>query len=135
MSAEEILKMIEDASPGDADKLDAIDVCVASYLHGKEYAAHRLSGFTAILLTENGEVVAVGSQYTRSRDALKIIRPEGWRLEIQHVRSLSDAGKTKWYSSLISPCSNYEVNVGPMPTEELAELHAIIQAIEYERTK
>src|SRR5262249_23630579 len=68
-------------------------------------------------------------KYTRSRDALKAIRPEGWFI-----------GNMREYASREFMCGLYqrssaemEIVSGDLPTEELAELHAIVQAIEYER--
>lgn len=64
--------------------------------------------------------------YTRSRDALKAIRPDGWRFEFKWVSS----GTIFYYSA---QRKNKTFISAAMPTEELAELHAIIQAIERER--
>lgn len=132
-----ILRMIEAMKPDDTAALDEIDARVWCYLNGYLYLRKQLD-YHVYSFGDDLECFLYQSrdrEYTRSRDALKAVRPEGWRLEIQHVRSLSKAGTTKWYSSLISPCGDYEVNCGPMLTEELAELHAIIQAIAYERSK
>ena len=76
-------------------------------------------------------------RYTRSRDALKAIRPEGWSpigygydKEIGHF-----AGG--WSYSLYKVTPDFKlrttVNIANQKSEELAELHAIIQAVEYER--
>ena len=66
-------------------------------------------------------------KYTRSRDALKQIRPDGFRL-----RSFQDMRGT-WQVGLYKP---REVWAGGKPsqwfaTEELAELYVVIQAIEF----
>lgn len=116
MTAQEILKLIEEVDPKDTAKLDEIDARVWCYLNNQDQES-----------TEFGVprwMYAVRSKpYTRSRDALKAIRPEGWR-----VFNLSegdmfefDLGKT-----------NARVFRGQAITEELAELAAIIQAINYE---
>lgn len=66
------------------------------------------------------------SNYTRSRDALKAIRKPEWTYAI-------DATAPEF---LIDFEFHHLEKVirGTAKTEELAELHAIIQAIEYERT-
>ena len=66
-------------------------------------------------------------EYSRSRDALKAIRPTGYSISGAHQ---THAGKFKGFC--LSPGKIYKP--GPdLPTEELAELYAIIEAIEYEK--
>ena len=67
-------------------------------------------------------------QYTRSRDALKAIRPEGWlKNSFQYVLG-------GFVSVLYNPDdTEAETRQRRLPTEELAELHAIIQATEHMR--
>ena len=66
-------------------------------------------------------------EFTRSRDALKAIRPEGWYITTSYTirgaecSMIDSSGRGMVYCHL------------PTKTEELAELHAIIQAIEYEK--
>lgn len=52
-----ILKMIETVDPDDSVKLDEIDLAVYKYI---------------------GELHMMLPKVTRSRDALKAIRPDGW---------------------------------------------------------
>ena len=61
--------------------------------------------------------------YTRSRDALKAVRPDGVVIQVRYYPEgfQGDAVGSKGQSPRL-------------PTEELAELHAIVQAIEWERT-
>jgi hypothetical protein len=72
-------------------------------------------------------------KYTRSRDALKAIRPEEWYIDLTQ--------RKHWNEAIVghrpsNTGSLQEVLTSPrLPTEELAELHAIIQAIEYERSQ
>jgi hypothetical protein len=71
-------------------------------------------------------------RFTRSRDALKSIRPSGWTFLCDNRSSGTDLtyyppGLLEKYPSLS------EIRTGVLPTEELAELHAIIQAITHER--
>lgn len=111
-TAQEILKLIEAVDPSDTAKLDEIDARVAcllqDHVYGSEAARFLLKAFP---------------QYTRSRDALKAIRPEGWAILIVQFENL-----------FVCDMTHAKHFVGKkLPTEELAELHAIIQAIEYER--
>ena len=133
-SAQEILKMIEEVSPDDTAKLDEIDARVTVWLEGYDWGssqAYMKNQSVLEFYSEEGlEHRYYISHYTRSRDALKQIRPEGFLLrEFQDVNG-------KWQAGLYKPS---EAFVGTsslrlwLPTEELAELHAIIQAIEYER--
>lgn len=81
--------------------------------------------------------------YTRSRDALKSIRPEGWQLR------MGSTGEYDFEKNTFQPdgkflcqleqydkgIQNYKTVSERMPTEELAELHTIIQAIQHERSQ
>jgi hypothetical protein len=112
--AETILKMIETVDPADAAKLDEIDARVFDFAHGQGMAQ------TAVNVGKTHGIPSGIPQYSRSRDALKAIRPEGWRFICwpKHCDALGPRA---------------ELLADRLPTEELAELHAIIQAIEYER--
>jgi len=110
---EEILKLIETVDPSNTKKLDEIDNLVWNYLHpsGGSYES-RMEGIPA---------------YCSSRDVLKAIRPEGWYFQTN-----------PWYNGCGYNAGTFDegikfINADGLPTEELAELHAIIQAIEYER--
>lgn len=105
--AQEILKMIEEVDPSDETKMDEIDLSVAKYLK-----QHKI--WIGIV--------------TRSRDALKAIRPDGWFGMIRFFGEYSVCNINH-----VHPFGNADSQ--HLPTEELAELHAIIQAIEYERSK
>jgi hypothetical protein len=108
----DILKMIETVSSDDTAKLDEIDKAVFYYC-GCSFASIQ--------------------KYTRSRDALKAIRPNGSSLSL----CIGIDGRTKyqyWHATKDNP-NPYPYEASDLPTEELAELHAIIQAIEYERNR
>ena len=66
--------------------------------------------------------------FVRSRDALKRIRPEGWQWACDFTAPDIGYDWMGWKEG--APA---EVRATNMQTEELAELHAIIQAIEWER--
>ena len=140
--AETILKMIETASAGNRE----IDGAVARFLGwhritpsqakaqglrlrdgGWVAPGHHVGG----RLSWEGEYSRHCPEFSRSRDALKAIRPKGWFFAIRHEGLFCASPKWDCKGS-----SKEKHLYGPFfPTEELAELHAIIQAIEYERTK
>ncbi len=141
---EDILKMIETVDPNDTAKLDEIDTRVWCYLKGYEYIhggqitnAHKRADIWIKHDNQFGGCnvcFPTWIKYTRSRDALKEIRPEGWthcirnRGECWVVEFARLDAKDPFRADMI------EVE-GLGVTEELAELHAILQAIAYERSQ
>lgn len=127
--AQTILKMIETVSPDDKAKLDEIDARVGFYLGEHKNLEDYYRGKDQDAKIEHAVFWGHITKYTRSRDALKAIRPEGWTFAID--ASAPESGievmfwKGKFQAEIVSDCK----------TEELAELHAIIQAIEYERSQ
>lgn len=161
-----ILDLIETVDPADTAKLDEIDARVWCYInkvcfynkgnHKPESNAQHevMFAYTKTIRIEGmryiGSCMTViggrSKRFTRSRDALKAIRPDGWGFRIDtkvtFVRSdltLCDcsAWPPKQLEKIISDRDGDSVsNVlesTSLKTEELAELHAIIQAIAYER--
>ena len=104
-AAETILKMIEAVDPADTATMREIDERVFAFLNELDFILDNMSA----------------TKYTRSRDALCSIRPEGWYFAI-----FSTGVARAWKSKNDQPLET----IGA--TEELAELHAIIQAIAYE---
>jgi hypothetical protein len=128
---ETILKMIEVVDPADKSALDRIDGRVWCWLSDCEYIGHDNADQHNFLARPKKEGCAefyksVGTQncYTRSRDALKAIRPQGWRFWI-HSEGTCEAVKR-------NETEDREI-ISQAGTEELAELHAITQAIAHER--
>lgn len=132
-----ILKMIEEVSPEDTAKMDEIDSRVWCYLHGYKFAACKfdrifvLDEYQCEIEKLNGVCFL---KYTRSRDALKEIRPNGFDYGVDRddlnpsifVGFARQFDGKSWYGELFKGyCAN----------EELAELHAIIQTIAFERSK
>lgn len=135
---EKNLRMIEEVDPSDTAKLDEIDVRVWCWLNKytlenfdteyAEFTVKEREGYFSYEVDPCQDWVS----YTRSRDALKAIRPEGWF----------------WYASTYDKIRSFALHKGIInsetkefephflgklySTEELAELHAIIQAIAYE---
>jgi len=120
--AQKILEMIEAVDPADTSKLDEIDDAVMSYLYIQD-----IKEYAPPCIVEMIEVTP--QQFTRSRDALKGIWPEGWELTISTID-----GSAVMYRSP-DGIETFEVSAFHFPTEELAELHVIIQAIEFERSR
>jgi hypothetical protein len=113
-----ILEMIETVDPSDTAKLDEIDKLVFEYIKGAG-EPENMTDFDRAMW----DCRFLMNNYTRSRDALKAIRPKGWFPSI--IKNPS--------GSFYGDDSNGDFPSPALPTEELAELHAIIQAIEYER--
>lgn len=137
---EKILQMIEQVKPDDTAMLDEIDARVWCFVNKAE-----LIEYPKTLKKRNDEGVNIYRNllrartkrypegfteylvyYTRSRDALKAIRPDGWWVAIvdQETAYIYKEDKDLHFASYI-----------PNGTEELAELHAILKAIAYERGK
>ncbi len=123
---EEILKMIEAVDPSDTAKLDEIDARVYVYVWGTSTSCE--FGVCHWLIGSGAGDLFAADEFTRSRDALKTIRPAGWWIETSnspYCKIEKPPERSPWKSTVF-----YAPQVA---TEELAELHAIIQAIAYER--
>ena len=147
--ASRLLTMIESVDPSDTATMNEIDTRFWAWYNGVTILKLRRFGIDSSK-SLRGEIKCIRSKeygdlprlwphtvvpnstpllkYTRSRDVLKAIRPDGWMFYIDNFdRELSYFQITGW-------CKHTEVITPPIATEELAELHAIIQAIEYERS-
>jgi hypothetical protein len=113
----------------DTAKLDEIDAMVWCWLRGDNFIRVTDDGmvsFCTMGLLGSTINEADFPSYSRSRDALKAIRPEGWKFKTEYF-----AGQFHTVPFLRNP---FALPYSPLlPSEELAELHAIIQALEYER--
>lgn len=127
--AQKILEMIENVDPADVTALDEIDLLVEEWRIDEVFERDA----TGRRVSKDGWYVSEPLQVTRSRDALKAIRPEDWYFDIE-AAFWSDGAR--YYAQADSPLNETEIPFvsGDFLTEELAELHAIIQAIDYERT-
>lgn len=135
MTAKEILKMIEEVDPSDTDKLDEIDIMVNLFVDCLQSVRETFHDDPTMFIKARKRHRDF-PLYTRSRDALKAIRPEGYGCWIE-IRTADDGDaackigrNTEAGRSVYIFGTN---TIGYMRSEELAELHAIIQAIEYER--
>jgi hypothetical protein len=146
--------MIESVDPADTTKLDEIDARVDAYKLHKEFTRFEKSIEASwedvykpkcprriIWWAKDAGVEKRHTSfifYTRSRDALKSIRPEGWNFSVCELLSDDENGE-ELFGGLYSATLNFRLkddlyfHSADCKTEELAELHAIIQAIEYER--
>lgn len=134
--AKKILALIETVDPADTAKLDEIDAQFICWRDGAEYIGndgHQF--FWKIANGGLGKTWLSQCRYTRSRDALKAIRPKGWHYECNKIcNGTFWAALHKQYP--IADTGDYDghsCEAWYAKTEELAELHAIIQALAYER--
>jgi len=122
--------MIEGVDPSDTDTMDELDRKVVYFLGGRIELKHYGNSFKVLEETFGSGIFNPVRKYTRSRDALKAIRPDGYMFYIDNF----DPELTWFQCSGWCKEIKYEtISTPSLPTEELAELHAIIQAIEYER--
>lgn len=132
MKAADILRMIEAVSPDDAGKLDEIEARIWCWLNNRVFHGRDGKGRFAynlhypLSMPHPRKRIDSSMQYTRSRDALKEIRPEGHYIDLH-------AFEEKWLCRFTNHEGKILIESEFLPTEELAELHAIIQAIEHER--
>ena len=130
MNATQILKMIEDVDYHNKHDLDVLEANVWFYIFAEQYAPSIADFWDKQNPDKNIEWVMerrMSPQYTRSRDALKGIRPKDYMLDLVHH---GDEYVAKLYAR---KNIKFDKTSPKLPAEELAELHAIIQAIEYER--
>ncbi|GAB3282951.1 hypothetical protein GCM10027347_59590 [Larkinella harenae] len=130
--AQTILRMIETVDPAHTGILDVIDAKVTFYLKGLSLRRRNLGDETpaiAAITFESSEF----RNYTRSRDVLKAIRPQGCYIRVGHDGEGPDPDL--FICEMLYNLAEPAIKTPPFPTEELAELHAIIQAIAYERSQ
>lgn len=135
--AQKILEMIEAADPADTAMMDEIDARAWCWLKGIEYFGYGFQtgdlGEPEMYLLDHNHKYPM--RVTTSRDALKSIRPEGWIICYMNQDWYVDGSYTYTRIGMKKLMSRgIGVQSKALETEELAELHAIIQAIEYERT-
>lgn len=139
MNHEDILKMIEAVDPKDKTRLDEINSHVWCLLNGHEYT-EALRDHTLYKASHRGAI----EKYCTSRDALKQIRPEGsYKImnysNMPHIKNgtvydYPGVWEGRWFSKKEYEGGYKEIASPHLSTEELAELHAIIQAIAYEKS-
>jgi len=103
----------------------------------KDYHTEKIGDLRVVHTTQRARY-----KYTRSRDVLKTIRPEKWIPKLSRSGRFDRVGEDyrfrEWgeFDFVLHGEENedWKQVVASAKTEELAELHAIIQAIEWERT-
>lgn len=142
--SDKILELIEGANPHDEAVMREIDARVWCYtdLYGKKKFDDLTKGiwdtpywFDDSMMDKGGDVRC--PLYTISRDALKSIRPDGWWPQLGfHAAAELDGFSfpDRWDCCLWHKDWPFKA-CRDMATEELAELHCIIQAIKWEREK
>lgn len=136
--AKTILKMIETVAPDDTEKLKEIEILFWSWYLGIPIDDIYVDYDGDISFQYDGKhqdhnFLPSSTPYhlvTRSRDALKAIRPEGWGFKIETPGRCVAVN----YSKPLGYVTWATTEMVDLLTEELAELHTIVQAIEYERT-
>jgi hypothetical protein len=114
-----------------------VDSSIISCFPFDDYLGFDENRYISIITNDN--IKYLDTRVTTSRDALKSIRPKGWQIQITTFDERQCSAKNKcslcsitdYKKEFNSPVKNFNA----LPTEELAELHAIIQAIEFERTR
>jgi hypothetical protein len=143
IEAETILKMIEMADQADMAALDRIDGRVWCWFSDCEYIGHdKVDQYNYMAKPKMGDgagfykSVNERTRYTRSRDALKVIRPDGWFMNGYYALACGSCAADSNYQFVIERVAKgtgIRMISPKLATEELAELHAYIQAIAYER--
>lgn len=127
-TAAEILGMIDAVDPANKDSLDEISAHVWNYINPNRTTERLGGGFWSI---KDGQYPYVPYNYSSSRDALKKIRPDC------HSFMITKFGKSIGVDINLSgekdKDGQYKFITGFGPTEELAELSAIISAIDHQR--
>lgn len=134
--SEELLKMIEEVDPADSTAIEEIE---ARYICFKmrdvyEGITHDTStDETPMAKGRNG--VYYFDNYATSRDVLKRERPDNVSLTITAFIKMNFCFCTAnyWDTKGGTPSDPLPFLSPDLPTEELAEFHAIIQAIAYDR--
>lgn len=140
---DEILRLIETVDSNNECKMCEINARVYCFLNDCTFLEPIVDEYRTMWRIQNpdgkihNQFMGTYIDYSRSRDALKAIRPEAWQPSMNY----SYGGKV-WNFMMIKwgeRCTPLKyINQGDrfwFATEELAELHAIIQAIQYERDK
>lgn len=136
-----LLTLIENCDPDNAEMLDEIDRQVYWFL--QDYIAWLNENDTKKAISfyekKNTYNPCCGNctyicpkeniEYTRSLDAIKAIEPDGYVFTLDAVKCVD--GSFAYGAYFMPEDGHHECKY--LKTEHLARLHAVIQAIEYER--
>lgn len=122
--AQKILDLLENYDPTLDDEINARVWC---YVYDVEYVRHERQFSLFIHCCSKLSPKQLDISYTTSLDAQQDITPDDW--ETNFVCNEMDG-----FSSVLENKQSESVTLGViLPTEHLARLHAIIQAIDYKR--
>lgn len=134
--------MIEEVDPADTAKLDEIDARAWCWINKEWYSLPVVRNWVRNNSMSNSDFItsryaaSIIPKYTRSGDVLKANRPSQNKWGFLLANHCGKSTCNMWTHEriapdFIDPIKNIESR--DLPTEELAELHAIIQAIAYDR--
>lgn len=130
--AKELLTMIEAVSHDDNGQLSEINARFACLYANKEYYRHNGDGSDCRTIAfykvsdpvNDFNCLGTVEDYSRSRDALKATRPEGWI----YTTTYSDLGERETALSNLNYNQSFIQAHNDINHEILAEFHAIVQA-------
>lgn len=150
MNHHDILKLIEEVDPSDTAKLDEIDILTACWMSRRIWGGwHDEPGGVTGSWGMNKDGAQIPNsycnhssfvKYSRDRNELKELRPDVWLINMEprfFCFQLND--KAGFYAIAVKPLGEciqedfLNLESPLLKTEELAELHAVIQCIAYER--
>lgn len=129
----ELLKLIEETSAHAAQEIsDDLDSRVWCWLHNRQREYFLRNNARLLCVKSLGiDIPDICPELSRSRDALKTLRPEGV-FGIYQILA-----KHSWFVATLAikqPDETFQYFESPrLLSEELAELHVIIQAIGFQR--
>jgi hypothetical protein len=139
LSAAAILRLIERADLADKTKLNEIGARVWCFIRCEEFGFWEFRSDYWEMHTKSGVDVDLNLEdirrFTCSRDTLKDIRPTGWAFYLDNFGQIDGVPFFEFECSRGVQPEGRRIRSAACATEELAELHAIIQAIEYERRR
>lgn len=128
--AKELLTMIEAVDCEDRVTMVEINCLFWCCLQDKRWMGNYIDGDDAYV-NEDKSINYIGihyQPYASSRDALKAARPPEWKVIAEGYADQFVFELTKCVPAADDYLEDIEVSSPYMPTEELAEFHAIVQA-------
>lgn len=138
---QEILRLIENIGIPDYKKFAEIDARCNCYIRKLDYVHHEIgkTGLLSYKYKSEGPGSAYGMRwavsarrFTHSRDDLKHARPVGWIFNTVYYAQ-EQKFSTAAYHEKVGFMNQVHEGALLHMTEELAELHGIIQAMEYDK--
>ena len=127
--------MLETVQANDTAVLDEIDALYWCAENEVEFVSITMWNFNNPMINYSNPVSHIATHllkdfYTRSRDVLKLERPDGWfpQLNRHEQCNLPSIIKPEAYTCGLWHPNMLPISTPRLPAEELAEFHAIIQA-------